>query len=293
MDKKQGLKSGFIAIVGRSNVGKSTLLNALIGQKLAATSPKPQTTRMQIRGIFNDPRGQLVFVDTPGIFDTHYDILTEAMNKTAFESLEDIDCIIYLVDPTRAIGREESHVLNRVMASPQPKLLVINKTDYRHVPFLMEYEALAPQFDRLIKISARKNTNLTELIDTIFNLVPEGEPHYDTAQTTDIEQKKWMAEIVREKCLNALREEVPYTLMTEVTIVEERKVKIGGSVIFIHANIITSDKKYKKMIIGHGGRQIKEIGQSARHELELILGKKIFIELEVMVDERWKEKMVR
>ena len=286
------MKSGFVAIVGRSNVGKSTLLNALIRQKLAATSPKPQTTRTQIRGIFNDPRGQLVFVDTPGIFDTHYDILTESMNKTAFEALNDIDCIIYLVDPTRAIGREESHVLNRVLASDKPKVLVINKMDYRHTPFLMEYEALAPQFNAVVKISARKNTNLEELVSTIFNFVDEGEPHYDSSQTTDIEQKNWMAEIIREKCLNALREEVPYTLMIEVTTVEERKAKTGGSVIFIHANIITSDKKYKKMIIGREGRQIKEIGQSARRELELILGKKIFLELEVMVDERWKEKMV-
>ena len=286
------MKSGFVAIVGRSNVGKSTLLNALIRQKLAATSPKPQTTRTQIRGIFNDPRGQLVFVDTPGIFDTHYDILTESMNKTAFEALDDIDCIIYLVDPTRAMGREESHVLNRVLASDRPKILVINKLDYRRTPFLEEYEALTPQFNAVIKISARKNTNLEELVSTIFSFVGEGEPHYDTNQTTDIEQKNWMAEIIREKCLNALREEVPYTLMTEVTTVEERKAKTGGSVIFIHANIITSDKKYKKMIIGHEGRQIKEIGQSARRELELILGKKIFLELEVMVDERWKEKMV-
>lgn len=286
------MKSGFVAIVGRSNVGKSTLLNALIKQKLAATSPKPQTTRTQIRGIFNDPRGQLVFVDTPGIFDTHYDILTEAMNKTAFEALDDIDCIVYVVDPTRAIGREESHVLARVLQSDKPKILVINKSDYRHVPFLMEYEALAPQFDAMVKVSARKNTNLEELIGSIFNLVKEGEPMYPETQTTDLEQKNWISEIIREKCLNALREEVPYTLMVEVTETEERATKIGGSVLFIHANIITMDKRYKKMIVGHEGRQIKEIGQSARRELELIMGKKIFLELEVAVDERWKEKMV-
>ncbi len=286
------MKSGFVAIVGRSNVGKSTLLNALIHQKLAATSHKPQTTRTQIRGILNDPRGQLVFVDTPGIFDTHYDILTEAMNKTAFEALEDIDAIIYLVDPTRAIGREESHVLNRVLASPCPKIIVINKTDYRDVPFLAEYEALAPQFDAMVKISARKNTNLEELLTVIFNLIKEGQPYYPESQTTDIEQKTWMSEIIREKCLNALREEVPYTLTVEVTVVEERVKKTGGTIIFVHANIITSDKRYKKMIVGHEGRQIKEIGQSARHELELIMGKKFFLELEVVVDERWKEKMI-
>ena len=286
------MKVGFVAIIGRSNVGKSTLLNALIKQKIAAISHKPQTTRTQVRGIFNDSRGQIVFVDTPGIFDTHYDILTEAMNKTAFEALEGVDAIAYVVDPTRAMGREEAHILNRIMASDKPKILIINKIDLHRLPFLAEYEALEPQFNAVVKISANRNRNLEELINTIFSFLPEGAPYYHETQTTDLEQKAWMSEIIREKCLNALREEVPYSLMVEVTTVEERAKKTGGKIMYLKANIITSDKRYKKMIVGHLGRQIKEIGQSARNELELILGGKIFLELEVVVDERWKEKMV-
>ena len=281
------MKSGFAVLVGRSNVGKSTLLNALIGTKIAITSRKPQTTRQSIHGILHDPRGQIVFVDTPGVFEHPHDTLTASLNRAAKSALEGIDVILYVVDPTREIGNEE-HIVQRMIAGlPTPKIMVINKIDVGNARFLHQYRELAKEYSTTIEISAKRGVNLKPLIDAVFNLLPEGEPYYPEFQLSNIEHKAWLAELIREKIFIQTGEELPYSAHVELTELEERE----SGILYIKAIIFTTAPRYKKMIIGTGGRKIKEIGSAARKELQQILNKKIYLDLEVEVDPHWQERI--
>ncbi len=286
-------KAGFAALIGRSNVGKSTLLNALVGTKVAITTPKPQTTRQTIQGILHDVRGQIVFVDTPGVFEKARDPLTKKLNATAHDALNGIDLVIYVVDPTREIGNEEHIVLRMLDGVTAPKVLAINKTDLRNLPFIEEYRALAGRFDRVVEISALRHRNLKPLVDAAFDLLSPGEPFYPEFQFSNLEHRFWLSELIREKVFIQMHEEIPYSTAVEIDEVEDRESKDGTKTRYIKARILTNGLQYKKMIIGAGGRKIKEIGWAARKELEQILNTKVFLALEVEVDPDWVLRMGR
>lgn len=281
-------KSGIVTLVGRSNVGKSTLLNTLVGTKIAAVTDKPQTTRNIIHGVLNHPEGQAVFVDTPGIFKETRGPISGVLLDRAHEALHDIDLIMYVVDPTKPIGIEERSVLSLIRKMDIPKILIINKSDLpaAEKEFLEEYEALSPEFVATFELSALRNRHIQPLIDKIFTLLPLGEQLYPPEQLTNIDKNFWVAELIREKIFLALRKEVPYTTHVEVTSIEEEP-----TIFKISATIFTYDRRYKQMIIGASGRAIKEIGIAARKELEQALGKQVFLQLEVETDKHWMERV--
>ncbi|MBU1916337.1 GTPase Era, partial [Patescibacteria group bacterium] len=218
-DKK---KSGLAVLVGRSNVGKSTLLNALIGTKVAITTPKPQTTRHALQGVIHDPRGQVVIVDTPGIFTQVPDNLTAKLNEIVRQSLKGIDVVVYVVDPTRHVGDEEKIVHGLVSAAPCPKILVINKSDTRG-PYADEYRAWSDEFDTVLEISATKGHNLKALHEKLIELMPVGEELYPAELLTNQNRKFRIAELIREKVFLRLHDEVPYSTTVEVDEVAERE----------------------------------------------------------------------
>ncbi len=282
------MKSGLITLVGRSNVGKSTLLNTIIGTKIAAVTDKPQTTRNVIHGVLNRPEGQAVFVDTPGIFREKRGHLSSQLTDSVHESLRDIDLVIYVADPTKPIGPEERMVLSLVRKLTIPKIMVINKSDLSAAEkeFLSDYQSLDEDFAATIELSATMNRHIQPLIQKVFELLPEGEPLYPADQLTNVSKDFWIAEIIREKIFLALRKEVPYTTHVEIAGVEEKP-----DITVIKAVVYTYDRKYKEMIIGKGGRAIKEIGIAARKELEQATNKKVFLELEVEVDKHWMDRV--
>lgn len=280
-------KAGFAVLVGRSNVGKSTLLNNLIGTKVAITSPKPQTTRQMIHGVLHDPRGQIVFVDTPGVFEKSHDALTEQLNRTAREALRDIAVIIYVADPTRPIGNEEHIALRLLDNSNAYKILAINKTDLRQTPFLPSFEALSDRFSVVLRVSGLRSQGLKPLIDTVFAALPEHEPIYPEYQFTNLENRAWVAELIREKVFIQMHEEIPYTTTVEVHELERRE----NGIFYIKASILTNAERYRGMIIGAGGQKIKEIGMATRKELSQIFDTKVFLDLTVEVDEHWLDRM--
>ncbi len=281
-------KSGLVAIIGRSNVGKSTLINTLVGTKVAITTPKPQTTRRPIQGIITREQGQVVFVDTPGIMQKARDTLTNKLNAYAKDSLRGVNAILYIVDPTRPIGDEEKQAFRLVEHQTIPKLLVINKIDDKASKnFIDYYRDLGAKFDAYVEVSALTSKN-TDLIEKwIWEQMPEGEFLYPEFQLTSMGNEEWLAELIREKLFLRLREEVPYSTHVEVHSID---IQDNGTV-FVDATIYTHSERYKPMIIGAGGRGIKEIGQSTRRELEAVTGKKYFLQLQVAVDPRWVERM--
>lgn len=281
-------KSGMVAIVGRSNVGKSTLINTLVGTKVAITTPKPQTTRRPIQGIITRPQGQVVFVDTPGIMQKARDTLTNKLNAYAKDSLRDVNAVLYVVDPTRPIGDEEKQAFRLVEKITIPKLLVINKIDDKASKnFIDYYRDLGTKFDAYVEVSAMTSKNTDLLEKWIWEQMPEGEFLYPEFQLTSMGNEEWLAELIREKLFLRLREEVPYSTHVEVNSID---IQDNGTV-FVDATIYTHSERYKPMIIGAGGRGIKEIGQSTRRELEAVTGKKYFLQLQVAVDPRWVERM--
>lgn len=281
-------KSGLVTLVGRSNVGKSTLLNALVGTKIAAVTDKPQTTRSIIHGVLNHAEGQAVLVDTPGVFKQHRGVLSGPLLERVHESLQDIDLVLYVTDPGKTVGAEERYTLSLLRHLTIPKILVINKIDVpeEEREFMDEYRALSPDFTATFEISALRRRHLQPLIAKIFELLPTGEPFYPPDQLTNIDKNFWIAELIREKIFLALRKEVPYTTHVEVTNVEDKP-----DVFLIQATVFTYDKRYKQMIVGKGGRAIKEIGIAARKELEQAINKKVFLELEVETDKHWMERI--
>ena len=279
-------KSGFVVLFGRSNVGKSTLLNAIIGSKISITTPKPQTTRLPIQGILTRDEGQIVFVDTPGIYKKRRDALTKKLLETVKQSLKDVDVIGYVVDPTREIGDEEHEALRIIKQTDAKHVLIINKIDENKKPFIDFYRDLSPEFDATVEVSSLRETNIEALIDILFSFIPEGEYFYPEHQITNIPNAFWIAELIREKLFLRLRQEVPYTTHVEVTDIQDKE----NGMLVIAATIFTTNDRYKRMIIGTGGQGVKEIGQSTRKELEGAMNRKIFLELTVDVDPHWTER---
>jgi GTP-binding protein Era len=286
--KKTIFKSGFVTLIGRSNVGKSTLLNTLIGTKVAAVTHKPQTTRNIIHGVLNSSQGQAVFVDTPGIFKGGHSSINGKLSERVKEAMQEVDVAIYVVDPTKTIGVEERYILAMLRKIKSPKILVINKSDLpeKQKSYLDDYKSLAEEFTAVFELSALLDRHVEPLRQKVFELLPEGGELYLDNQITNIDKNFWAAEIIREKILLALRQEVPYTVHVEVKNMEERE-----DVTIIKATVYTNDSRYKRMIIGTGGRAIKEIGIAARKELSTALNKKIYLELEVETDKHWEERI--
>ena len=285
------MKSGFAIIIGRSNVGKSTLLNRLIGTKLSIVTNVPQTTRKNIHGILNTEEGQVVFIDTPGVLKGGHGGLSGQMIDQVKETLHGIDTIIYVVDPSRSIGSEERYTLSLIRGAEVTKILVINKIDLKNKPYIEDYRAIgAEEFTSVIELSAGEGTHIKSLVNAVMEAMPEGEPVYPMNQRTNLTKEEWVAEIIREKALNEARAEVPYAMHVVVDSIVEKDAdpsKGKPSMFVISARILVSADRYKKMLIGTGGRIIKEIGSVARKELEGILDSKVFLELEVETDEKW------
>lgn len=281
-------KSGMVAVVGRSNAGKSTLVNSLVGSKVAITTPKPQTTRRPVQGIISSDRGQAVLVDTPGFMQKARDPLTQKLTGWIKEALRDIDLVMYVADPTRSIGDEEKAALRMVQHVDKPKLLVINKMDDKtNVYNIGFYRDLAKNFTAYVEVSAKTGKNVDLVSRWIFDNLNEGDYLYPEFQLTNLTNSEWIAELIREKLFLRLREELPYSTHVEVEDVREE----DNGTVYVRAIIYTNQERYKRMIIGAGARGVREIGQSTRRELEAVTGKKHYLDLEVQVDASWLERL--
>lgn len=281
------MKSGFVALIGRPNAGKSTLLNALLNQKIAIISPKPQTTRNAIRGIRTDEDSQIVFVDTPGIHKPHH-ALGANMNKEALSNAGGVDVIYYLVDGSVPFGSGDEYVLNALKQNRLPVFLVLNKIDLLSKDELMELLiawSKRYEFKEIFPISAKDEDNLDALLNVTKNYLEDGIQYYPSDQVCDYPEQFIMAEIVREKVLLNTEEEVPHS----VAVVIERIRRKRDSLI-INAMILVERDSQKGIIIGKQGQMIRKIGMEARKELEDILGSRIFLELFVRVEKDWRNK---
>ena len=281
------MRSGFVSFVGRPNVGKSTLINQIVGTKIAIISDKPQTTRNIIQGVYNDDETQIVFVDTPGIHKpTHK--LGQILNRGAYYSIEDVDVVCLLVDAKAGLGKGDKYVIERLKDINKPVILVINKIDglSKDEIFLKinEYKDLY-DFKEIVPISALKNKNIDELIKVIKQYLPDNIKYFDDSMITNRSLQFMIAETVREKILWLTKEEVPHS----VTCVVEKIIKDKDKNI-INVAIIVDRDALKKIIIGKGGSMIKKIGTMARKDLENILGTKVYLELYVKTIEKWRDR---
>lgn len=284
---KPKMKAGTVALIGRPNVGKSTLVNNLIGTKVAITSPKPQTTRFPIEGLFQDERGQIIFIDTPGIFRKATDSLSKKINKKALDPFSrEVDILLYVVDPTRDRDFEEARVLGIVRSFKVPKILVINKIDQEQ-RFRPLYAFMESEFETVVEVSAINQKHLSTLLEKIFERLPEREEIVKAEEYTypalNMDSKTFLAEIIREKVFLKTRRELPYT----TTVVVDDIINRDNGSMYIQARVLTTDDVYKKMIIGSGARKIKEIGMMARKEIELSSNKKVYLDLTVETDRHW------
>ncbi len=281
-----GFRSGFVGIVGKPNVGKSTMLNALLGHKVSITSPKPQTTRRRILGIRTDPRAQVIFLDTPG-WHRPKDSLGRYMVSMARNVFEEADVLIAVIDAVSGIKREDEWVFEQIQKSRQPALLAINKVDRVKKGVLLPIiEACATRrlFQEHIPVSATAGDNMDTLLAETIKYLPEGPRWYDPGQLTDQSTEQLIGEFIREAVLAATRQEVPQAVAVQVG-----EVATKGTVTVIQATIIVEREGQKAIVIGKGGQLLKRIGQQARLELERWLGRKVFLELWVKVAESWRK----
>ena len=286
-------KSGFVAIVGRPNVGKSTLLNAIAGQKIAIVSNKPQTTRTAIKGIVNREDAQIIFTDTPGIHKPK-NKLGEKMAETIDEAVSDVDVILYLIEGTdKGIGLANEFILNKVIEQKTKAILVINKVDLVKKENLLELIKLYSEkhdFEAIIPISARNADGIDTVIDKIVELLPEGPAYYDTDEWTDQNERQIIEETIREKALRSLDDEVPHGIAVEVISMKKRDKK---ELYDIDATIYCEKKSHKGIIIGKDGSMLKKIGERAREDIEKMLDSKVNLQLWVKVKEDWRDSEVR
>ena len=281
-------KSGFVAVIGRPNVGKSTLLNQLIGQKIAIVSDTPQTTRNRILGILTQPNAQILFLDTPGIHKPQHK-LGEYMVNSARGAIRDVDVILFVSDLTEAIGAGERFILNLLADTAIPVVLVLNKADLlpkeKILPIIERYAALRP-FAEIVPVSALTGDNTDRLIRVITNLLPEGPCYYPEDEVTDQAERLIAAELVREKIFQLTRDEIPHSVAVEV---EEMKTRPKGDV-FVLATKFVERESQKGIVIGAKGALLKLVGQQARLEMENIFGNKFFLDLWVKVKKEWRNK---
>ncbi|MFA5525080.1 MAG: GTPase Era [Tissierellales bacterium] len=282
-------KSGFVSIIGRPNVGKSTLLNYIIGEKMVIVSDKPQTTRNKIQCIYTDENFQVIFIDTPGIHKPK-NKLGEYMAKISKETLSEVDVILWLVDESLEMGPGDKFILEELKDIKTDKILVINKIDKLKAEEIERiknnYKELGI-FNDIIPLSAIKGKGVDSLIKAILKKLPEGPQYFPDDMITDQPERQIVAEIIREKALNYLDEEVPHGIAVGIEIMKQREDK---DIIDIHAIIYCERESHKGIVIGKNGRKLKGIGKSARQEIEALLGSKIYLELWVKVEKNWREK---
>lgn len=284
-------KSGFVTLIGRPNVGKSTLMNHLIGQKIAITSDKPQTTRNRIQTVYTDERGQIVFVDTPGIHKAK-NKLGEYMVNVAEHTLKEVDVILWLVEPTTFIGAGERHIAEQLNKVKTPVVLVINKIDTLKnqddiLKFIEAYKDICP-FAEIVPVSALKKRNTDRLTEVIFKYLPYGPMFYDEDTVTDQPMRQIAAELIREKALRLLDDEIPHGIAVTIEKMTERP----NGIMDIEANIVCERESHKGIIIGKGGAMLKRIGSAARRELEAELETKVNLQLWVKVRREWRDSEI-
>ena len=286
---KENFKSGFVTIIGRPNVGKSTLMNHLIGQKIAITSNKPQTTRNRIQTVYTDmERGQIVFLDTPGIHKAK-NKLGEYMVNTAEHTLNEVDVILWLVEPSNFIGAGEQHIIEQLKKTKTPVILVINKVDTvsrdKILEFIDTYRKVY-DFAEIVPASALRAQNLDTVLDMIFKYLPYGPQFYDEDTITDQPERTIVAEIIREKALHALDDEIPHGIAVCIDRMKQRK---GQNIMDIEATIVCERESHKGIVIGKGGAMLKKIGSNARYEIERLLEEQVNLKLWVKVKKDWRD----
>ena len=279
-------KSGFIAVIGRPNVGKSTLINKIIGQKIAIMSDKPQTTRSRIQCILTQDDAQFIFLDTPGIHKPKFK-LGEYMLKAAEGTLKEVDVIFFVVDATEKFGGGEKYILEKLSVTDKPVILVVNKIDLldheKLLPIIVEYSARR-NFAVVVPISATNGLNVDELLKETKNFLPEGPKYYSEDMVTDQPERLIISEIIREKILHVTEDEVPHSVAVDIEEITVRK----NSSAYIRAVIYVERDSQKGIIIGKGGEFLKNIGKNSRPEIEMLLGKKVFLDLWVKVKRGWR-----
>ncbi len=289
---REGYKSGFVVIIGRPNVGKSTFLNRVIGQKIAIMSDKPQTTRNKIQGVYTTDDAQIIFIDTPGIHKPKHK-LGDFMVKVAQSALQEVDLILFMVNAVEGLGRGDEFIIERLKQVQTPVFLVINKIDEIHpddlLPLIEQYRSLH-SFAEVIPISALQGNNVETLLQQIKNYLPEGPQYYPAHQVTDHPERFIIAEFIREKALHLTREEVPHSIAVVIDSIERRE---NNDTVYVAATIIVERDSQKGIIIGKRGQMLKEIGQRARVDIEALLGSKVFLELWVKVQKDWRNKMAQ
>ena len=285
---EQMQKSGFATLIGRPNVGKSTLMNRLIGQKIAITSNKPQTTRNRIQTVYTCDQGQIIFLDTPGIHKAK-NKLGEYMVNVAERTLREVDVILWLVEPSTFIGVGERHIAEQLKKAKAPVILVINKTDTvkreEILVFIDTYRKLY-DFDEIVPVSALNGDNTDTLIEQIFKYLPYGPQYYDEDTVTDQPMRQIVAELIREKALRCLDEEIPHGIAVSIDQMKERK---DGGICDIDATIICEKDSHKGIIIGKQGAMLKKIGSAARYEIERMMDMKVNLKLWVKVKKDWRD----
>ena len=279
--------SGFAALIGRPNVGKSTLMNRLIGQKIAITSDKPQTTRNRIQTVYTDEKAQVIFLDTPGIHKAK-NKLGEYMVSVAERTLAEVDVILWLVEPTAYIGAGEQHILTRLRAVKTPVILVINKVDTVHREEVLRFIDVYRKeynFSDIVPVSALQGTNTGELLAVIQKYLPEGPRYYDEDTVTDQPMRQIAAELIREKALKCLNEEIPHGIAVLIDSMKERK----NGMYDIQATLVCERESHKGIIIGKQGGMLKKIGSAARFEIEALMGCRVNLKLWVKVRREWRD----
>ncbi|MBD3107579.1 GTPase Era [Bacillus sp. AGMB 02131] len=289
MNDNQAYKSGFISIIGRPNVGKSTFLNRVIGQKIAIMSDKPQTTRNKVQGVLTENNAQMIFIDTPGIHKPKHK-LGDFMVRSAINALREVDVILFMVNAVEGIGRGDEYIIEKLEGIKTPIFLVVNKIDEVHpdelLPLIEKYKEKL-DFKAIVPISALQGNNIETLLAAIKEELPEGPQYYPADQVTDHPERFIISELIREKALHLTREEVPHSI---AVVIDSIKKMEGKETVHVMATIIVERSSQKGIIIGKQGSMLKEIGQRARQDIELLLGSKVFLELWVKVQKDWRNK---
>ncbi|MDI6710022.1 MAG: GTPase Era [Bacillota bacterium] len=288
MQDERPFKSGFVTVIGRPNVGKSTLVNSLVGRKVAIMSPKPQTTRHRLRAVLTRPEAQIVFVDTPGIHRPQHR-LGEIMVEAALQTLNDVDVVLFVIEADKAPGPGDEDVIDRLKGiKTTPVILVINKVDRvarpKLLPLIDEMRRKYP-FAEIVPVSALKGDNLERLVETLVGYLPEGPPYFPEDMVSDQPERVLLAELVREKVLHLTAQEVPHSVAVVVEEIAERP----NGVTLVRVTVYVERESQKAILIGQGGLMLKRIGQAAREEIEGQLGMKVFLELWVKVRPKWRQ----
>jgi GTP-binding protein Era len=286
--KDQKYRSGYVALVGRPNAGKSTLLNRLVGEKIAAVSNKPQTTRHRIQGVITRPAGQVVLVDTPGVHQPGY-LLNRRMMGAVHDALEGVDLVCLIRDASAPTGNGDRFVLDLIKKSGKPSMLLLNKTDKiddkRGLLPLIEWYSGEHEWRAVVPLSARTGDQLEDLVKEFVSNLPEGEPIFEADELTDQPMRVIVAEMVREKILKVTGEEIPYV----TAVVTERYEEVSEGLARIYCAVYVERESQKRIIIGKGGARLKEVGTEARRDVERLVGHKVYLELFVKVEEGWRD----